>query len=186
MELEHPGRTPQAARRGVKSGLWSHPIGLTTGTAEGAGSPTQGLPTETGFTEKKLGECAERPYSALHSFGQIPTYEEGGLTLFESGAIVFHIAERYADLLPDDANGRVRAITWMFAALALKRGDRNGNSTIELSELVAHVQDQVPKICAKLHGRGRAASAARGVPGAYQSARFGSRGEDFAVVRQVL
>jgi glutathione S-transferase len=54
---------------------------------------------------------------ALHPFGQIPTYEEGDLALFETGAIVFHIADRYAGLLPDDANARARAITWMFAAL---------------------------------------------------------------------
>ncbi|APO75142.1 glutathione S-transferase protein [Rhizobium etli 8C-3] len=54
---------------------------------------------------------------ALHPFGQIPTYEEGDLALFESGAIVFHIAECHAGLLPDDANARARAITWMFAAL---------------------------------------------------------------------
>jgi glutathione S-transferase len=53
----------------------------------------------------------------LHPFGQIPTYEEGDLALFESGAIVFHIAERHAGLLPDDRNARARAITWMFAAL---------------------------------------------------------------------
>ena len=54
---------------------------------------------------------------ALHPFGQIPTYEEGDLVLFESGAIIFHIAERHAGLLPADANARARAITWMFAAL---------------------------------------------------------------------
>ncbi len=54
---------------------------------------------------------------ALQPFGQIPTYEEGDLALFESGAIVLHIAERHAGLLPDDANARARAITWMFAAL---------------------------------------------------------------------
>src|SRR5690348_9794432 len=54
---------------------------------------------------------------ALHPFGQIPTYEEDDLTLFETGAIVFHIAERHAGLLPDDANARARAITWMFAAV---------------------------------------------------------------------
>ncbi|CAE6827254.1 hypothetical protein R69658_06127 [Paraburkholderia aspalathi] len=59
----------------------------------------------------------EPPHRALHPFGQIPTYEEGALVLFESGAIVFHIAERHAGLLPDDANARGRAITWMFAAL---------------------------------------------------------------------
>src|SRR3979411_2793357 len=55
---------------------------------------------------------------ALHPFGQIPTYEEGDLGLFETGAIVFHIAGRHAGLLPDDANARARAITWMFAALS--------------------------------------------------------------------
>ena len=59
----------------------------------------------------------EPPHRALHPFGQIPTYEEGALVLFESGAIVFHIAERHAGLLPDDADARARAITWMFAAL---------------------------------------------------------------------
>src|SRR2546425_10001652 len=59
----------------------------------------------------------EPAHRALHPFGQIPTYEEGDLVLFESGAIVLHIAERYAGLLPDDANARARAIAWMFAAL---------------------------------------------------------------------
>src|SRR5256885_15136682 len=60
----------------------------------------------------------EPAHRALHPFGQIPTYEEGNLALFESGAIVFHIAERHAGLLPDDANARSRAIAWMFAALS--------------------------------------------------------------------
>ncbi|HMC46649.1 MAG TPA: glutathione S-transferase family protein [Caballeronia sp.] len=59
----------------------------------------------------------EPAHRALHPFGQIPTYEEGALVLFESGAIVFHIAERHAGLLPDDSNARARAITWIFAAL---------------------------------------------------------------------
>ncbi|RTZ47604.1 glutathione S-transferase family protein [Candidimonas sp. SYP-B2681] len=59
----------------------------------------------------------EPAHRALHPFGQIPTYEEGDLALFESGAIVFHIAERHAGLLPDDGNARARAITWMLAAL---------------------------------------------------------------------
>jgi glutathione S-transferase len=62
-------------------------------------------------------EMKESPHRMLHPFGQIPTYEEGDLALFESGAIVFHIAERHAGLLPDDANARARAIAWMFAAL---------------------------------------------------------------------
>src|SRR5216117_582346 len=59
----------------------------------------------------------EPAHLALHPFGQIPNYEEGDLALFETGAIVFHIAQRHAGLLPDDANARARAITWMFAAL---------------------------------------------------------------------
>jgi glutathione S-transferase len=59
----------------------------------------------------------EPAHRALHPFGQIPTYEEGDLALFETGAIVFHVAERHAGLLPNDANARARAITWMFAAL---------------------------------------------------------------------
>lgn len=59
----------------------------------------------------------EPAHMAIHPFGQIPTYEEGDLTLFESGAIVLHIAERHQGLLPEEANARARAIAWMFAAL---------------------------------------------------------------------
>ncbi len=55
---------------------------------------------------------------ALQPFGQIPTYEEGDLALFESGGIVLHIAENHPGLFPADANARARAITWMFAALS--------------------------------------------------------------------
>lgn len=56
-------------------------------------------------------------HRALHPFGQIPTYQDGELALFESGAIVLHIAERHAGLLPEAANARARVIAWMFAAL---------------------------------------------------------------------
>ncbi len=59
----------------------------------------------------------EAAHLALHPFGQIPTYEEGSLVLFETGAIVLHIAERHGGLLPADADARARAIAWMFAAL---------------------------------------------------------------------
>jgi glutathione S-transferase len=62
-------------------------------------------------------EMKQPAHRALHPFGQIPTYEEGDLALFESAAIVFHIAEGHAGLLPNDANARARAIAWMFAAL---------------------------------------------------------------------
>ncbi len=61
---------------------------------------------------KQPGHLARQP------FGQIPTYEDGDLVLFESGAIVLHIAQQHAGLLPGDANGRARAIMWMFAALS--------------------------------------------------------------------
>ena len=61
-------------------------------------------------------EMKQAAHRTLQPFGQIPTYEEGDLALFESGAIVLHIAETHAGLLPDDANSRARAIAWMFAA----------------------------------------------------------------------
>ena len=60
----------------------------------------------------------EPAHLALHPFGQIPTYEEDGLVLFETGAIILHIAQHHAGLLPDDANAKARAVTWLFAALS--------------------------------------------------------------------
>ena len=74
-----------------------------------------GLPYEVRVVS--LRAMKEAPHLALHPFGQIPTYEEGDLALFETGSIVLHIAERHAGLFPADANARARAITWMFAAL---------------------------------------------------------------------
>jgi glutathione S-transferase len=65
-----------------------------------------------------FGDMKEPAHRARHPFGQIPTYEDGDLALFESGAIVLHIAERHAGLLPDEASARARAVTWMFAALS--------------------------------------------------------------------
>lgn len=59
----------------------------------------------------------EPAHLALHPFGQIPTYEEGDLALFETGAIVLHLAQRHVGLLPDEPNARARALTWMFAAV---------------------------------------------------------------------
>src|SRR5438105_12299528 len=64
-----------------------------------------------------FGAMKEAAHLALHPFGQIPTYQEGDLTLFETGAIVLHLAQRHAGLLPSDANARARAIAWIFAAL---------------------------------------------------------------------
>ena len=62
-------------------------------------------------------EMKEAPHLALNPFGQIPTYEEGTLTLFETGAIILHIAQHHAGLLPDEPEARARAIMWMFAAV---------------------------------------------------------------------
>lgn len=77
---------------------------------EEAGQPYEVRPVS--FSAMK-----EPAHLAVHPFGQIPTYEESDLVLFESGAIVLHVASRHAGLLPDDANARARAIAWMFAAL---------------------------------------------------------------------
>src|SRR5213592_2045894 len=74
-----------------------------------------GQPYDVRFVSFK--EMKEPAHRALHPFGQIPTYEEGDLALFESGAIILHIAEHHAGLLPADADARARAIAWMFAAL---------------------------------------------------------------------
>ena len=74
-----------------------------------------GLPYEVRLVSFRA--MKEPAHLALHPFGLIPTYEEGDLALFETGSIVFHIAEHHAGLLPDDANARARAITWIFAAL---------------------------------------------------------------------
>ena len=76
----------------------------------------------------------EPAHLALHPFGQIPTYEEGDLALFETGSIVFHIAERHAGLLPDDANARARAITWMFAAVNTEEPPILDLVTVQLHE----------------------------------------------------
>ena len=74
-----------------------------------------GLPYEVRLVSFQA--MKEPAHLALHPFEQIPTYEEGDLVLFETGAIVLHIAERHAGLFPDDADARARAIAWMFAAL---------------------------------------------------------------------
>ncbi|WMT87953.1 glutathione S-transferase family protein [Pelagibacterium sp. 26DY04] len=59
----------------------------------------------------------QSPHRSLQPFGQIPTYQDGDLTLFESGAIVLHIARNHPGLLPDDANAQARAVAWLFCAL---------------------------------------------------------------------
>jgi glutathione S-transferase len=96
----------------------------------------------------------EPAHLALHPFGQIPTYEEGDLSLFETGSIIFHIAEHHAGLLPDDTRARARAITWMFAAV----------NTVEppILELVTAKfiennkpwsKERMPLVVDRIHGR---------------------------------
>lgn len=63
-------------------------------------------------------QMKEPAHIAIQPFGQIPTYEDGDLALFETGAILLHIAEEHPGLLPTGANARARAIAWMFAAIA--------------------------------------------------------------------
>lgn len=63
-------------------------------------------------------DMKQAAHRARHPFGQIPTFEENGLSLFESGSIILHIAQTHEGLLPDDEVGRARAVTWMFAAVS--------------------------------------------------------------------
>src|ERR1700709_2165896 len=63
-------------------------------------------------------EMKQPAHLARHPFGQIPTFEEGDLVLFETGSIILHIAQTRPGLLPDDSDARTRAITWMFCALS--------------------------------------------------------------------
>lgn len=74
-----------------------------------------GLPYDVRFVSFQA--MKEPAHLALHPFGQIPTFEDGDLALFETGAIVLHIAEHHGGLLPNDGNARARAIAWMFAAV---------------------------------------------------------------------
>lgn len=71
------------------------------------------------YEERLIGpeDQTSESYRDLQPFGQVPAYEEGGLVLFESGAIVLHVAERSDALMPSDPSARARSKTWMFAAL---------------------------------------------------------------------
>jgi len=104
----------------------------------------------------------EPAHLARHPFGQIPTYEEGNLALFETWSIVLHLAERHAGLLPDDANPRARAITWMFAAIntveppildlttaKILEGDRPW-ATERLPLVVDRIRDRLNQLSARL------------------------------------
>ncbi|NIJ67102.1 glutathione S-transferase [Sphingomonas leidyi] len=91
---------------------------------------------------------------ALHPFGQIPTYEEGDLALFETGAIVFHLAERHAGLLPDDPDARARAIAWMFAAVNTVEPPILDLVTVRIVEGdKPWAAERMPLVVERIHGR---------------------------------
>ena len=93
-------------------------------------------------------------HRALHPFGQIPTYEDGELALFESGSIILHIAERHPGLLPEDANARARAITWMFAALSTVEPPILDLVTARIHEASEPwAKDRLPLVEARIHAR---------------------------------
>jgi glutathione S-transferase len=100
-------------------------------------------------------EAMKQPrHLALHPFGQIPTYEEGDLALFESGAIVLHVAQRFPGLLPADADARARAITWMFAAVSTIEpviADREVAVLLERDK--SWHQERLPLVEARIHTR---------------------------------
>lgn len=96
----------------------------------------------------------EPAHKALQPFGQIPTYEEGALALFESGAIVLHIAETHDGLLPTDANARARAISWMFAAVSTIEPvvvQREVSLLVEKDK--AWHQERLPLVIDRIRGR---------------------------------
>jgi glutathione S-transferase len=102
-------------------------------------------------------------YRALQPFGQVPAYEEDGLVLFESGAIVLHIAERSDALMPADPAACARTKTWMFAALNtveppilfLNQIDmqKGGADPAQREAVVARVKMRLASLCDRLAGR---------------------------------
>ena len=101
-----------------------------------------------------FGVMKELAHRRLQPFGQIPTYEEGALALFESGAIVFHIAERHGGLLPENADARARAVAWMFAALTTMEPpivDQETAAILERNE--SWYQQRLPILEKRIHKR---------------------------------
>ncbi len=100
------------------------------------------------------GEQKQPAHRARNPFGQVPTYEEDGLVLFESGAIVLHIAETRPGLLPEEPAGRARAIEWMFAAL-------NTVEPVVWELIIAKIidakaewaEERLPSVMGRLHER---------------------------------
>jgi glutathione S-transferase len=122
-----------------------------------------GLP----YRERLIGfeDQASASYRALQPFGQVPTYEEDGLAMFESGAIVLHLAEQCEALMPLESRGRARTKTWMFAALntieppimmlnELQSHKRGGADANDLrGAVVARIERRLTELSDSLHGR---------------------------------
>ena len=108
-------------------------------------------------------EMKQPAHLALQPFGQIPTYEDGDLVLFETGAIVLHIAERREGLLPSDPRARAAAISWMFAALSTLEPPILERETARLAERdQPWTQARLPLIDARIRARLDALSARLG------------------------
>ena len=103
----------------------------------------------------------EPAHLVRNPFGSIPTYEDGELTLFESGAIILHLADRHAGLLPVEAVARERAVVWMFAALntveppiveremALMEADKPGQRE-RLPDIDRRIRDRLARLAHRL------------------------------------
>jgi glutathione S-transferase len=99
-------------------------------------------------------EMKQPAYRALQPFGQIPAYQEGELVLFETGAIVLHIAENHPGLLPEDGNARTRAIAWIFAAINSVEpviAEREGFILLEKEK--RYYQERLPMLNQRVSGR---------------------------------
>lgn len=111
-----------------------------------------GLPYEVRLVS--FSAMKQAAHRALHPFGQIPTYEEGDLALFESGAIVLHIAEHHEGLLPADSDARARAIMWMFAALStVEPVIVQRETAMHLERDKRWFEERLPVVEARIHGR---------------------------------
>jgi len=102
-------------------------------------------------------------HRARNPFGQIPTYEDGDLVLFESGSIILHIAEQHAGLLPTDPIARARAITWMFAAVSTVEPPILDLVTVRITEgKQSWAAERLPLVEERIHVRLRDLSARLG------------------------
>lgn len=111
------------------------------------------------------GEQKQAPHRSLQPYGQVPTIEDGGVSLFESGAIVLHLADTRRRLMPSDPQGRARAIEWLFAALNTVEPTLSDLALVDIFEfdqswsaprrpsVEARIRERLGETAAKLEGR---------------------------------